>query len=648
MRSQPPVRMAAGILGFMAVLLSHDLEAVAPQPVVNLRESVRPSPLRFVSDGDLTITGSSSVAEGQGILVKVGTSKGTTFETKAPVKAGRFSCRFPADFSGAPALSPCLLYFSARGGEGALLESQAEASLIIADLKNSTWPDLPAAFTDDLLDAKGASDTAASSWESHRALVNLFVTSRGAKLAGIGREKFDLASPKDLQHFKTVLSVYDFDHRDRDWSAPLNNRPARTFWRAEWKRWFGPGNDHPWDGNAANREQENYRPYTFANDLADLLVMHQMRRALPRTMSDNRDAMCDEALGNLLALQHRDATSFALEDNGRKEQYTAGAFRYGLFETGEWMTEGTGWFVNPDAGDHRKGGVFNGRSVWALGESLKTDPQGPKAAATREAIALALRFCLHDGLASKYTRLLKPHLPLWKHAGEHGYLTLGMLAASQVAPELPIVLDPAQPAKPLHEVTANALNALVAQLPRGTSQWTKYPDQDAMAVAALAEGAETMPVHPDAQSWRATAMLVADGWISARPESDEQASGLPNFGQRHGSVMDFLGAQDTEVRVNLYISGLWLHALANLYTVTGELRYRERAEALLAYLCGNNPFHARLLNELGSVYNIIHDTGDAESTMRWDAYPESTAFVQIGLMRWFAALKSHPTPLSLK
>ena len=97
-----------------------------------------------------------------------------------------------------------------------------------------------------------------------------------------------------------------------------------------------------------------------------------------------------------------------------------------------------------------------------------------------------------------------------------------------------------------------------------------------------------------------------------------------------------------EVHVNLYISGLWLHALAKTYQLTGGTHYRRRAEGMLAYLCGNNPFHVRLLNEIGGVPNIIRDTGDEKSRLGWDCYPESTAFVQIGLLHWLDTIHSKP------
>ena len=625
------------------LLISPLLRGAAPRPSVDLRECLRPSPIRLVDEGDLTITGSSSLADGTTIVIRTTRSTGEVFQISRRIAGGKFSCRYPSDFPGAPALKPCVLYVDAISGPD-LLSQQAEASFIIRGGTKSGWPDLPSSFTDDFIDARGAKDSQAVTWGVHRTLVNRFMQSRGAKMARAGRMPFDLANAADFEWFKKSITIYDFDHRDRDWSSSLNHRPARTFWQAEWNRWFGPGNDHPWDGDASNRKPENYRPYTFSNDLADLLVLHQMRRGAPASLQDNRNALCDEALSNLLALQYRGPGSFPLSEQGKPaKNYTAGAFRYGFFETGEWLTEGTGWFVNAEAGDHRGGGVFNGRSLWALGESLKADPAGPRAKELREAIGLTLRYCLYDALKDRHTKLVGAGLPFWRQAGEHGYLTLGMLAALHADPQMKVTLDPSKPDRPLADITADALNALVAAInPDG--HWTKYPDQDAMGLAALAEGAMLLSSHPDASLWKRTAIAAADGWLSAKPDPSERTLPSPHFGRREGRRMTFLVANDPQVHINLYISGLWLHALADAYSLTREDRYRARAEGILAYLCGDNPFHARLLNELGAVYNIARDTGGEDSRLNWDCYPESTAFVQIGLLHWLDATTSRTSP----
>ena len=629
----PAIRSSALACAFDLSGHSGLAHAAAPQPDVDLRECLRPSPVRLVEDRFVTIGGSSSAGE---VTIRVTRSTGGRSEAAVPVNDGKFICRYPIDFPGAPPLAACLLYADAETGPD-LLKQRAECLFIVTGGRDAR-PDLPSAFTDDFIDAEHRKDGAASSWEHHRGLVNLFMRSRGAKLAGVGRADFDLAKAEDFARFKHMATLYDFDHRDRDWGTPLNHRVARTFWQAEWNRWFGPGNDHPWDGNADNRSPENYRPYTFANDLADLLILHQMRRSLPAVVSDNRRAMCDEALANLIALQHRAPENFA---KAKGERYTAGAFRYGLFETGEWLEEGAGWFVSPKAGDHLRGGVFNGRSVWALGESIKLDPSGPHAKAAAGALALGLRFCLHDGLEMNYTRKVGAGLPFWRQAGEHGYLTLGMLAAASAMPDLSIQLDSGSPAERLSEVAARALDALVAAL-NSDGHWTKYPDQDAMGLAALAEGALSFPKHPNAESWKSAAVRVADGWLAAKHDLSEVTAAFDHFGRREGSQMTYHVGGKPEVHVNLYISGLWLHALAKTYQLTGGTHYRRRAEGILAYLCGNNPFHVRLLNEIGGVPNIIRDTGDEKSRLGWDCYPESTAFVQIGLLHWLDTIHSKP------
>jgi hypothetical protein len=273
-----------------------------------------------------------------------------------------------------------------------------------------------------------------------------------------------------------------------------------------------------------------------------------------------------------------------------------------------------------------------------LGESLKRDPRGIHAKQAAEALALAAKFSLHDGLKHGYTKKVGANLPLWRQAGEHGYLTLGFLAAAETLPDLPMKIDPALPAKTLMQVTVEALNALVASV-NEDGYWTKYPDQDAMAVAALAEAALIFPNHPDAGNWKRTAIRAADGWISAKQDPSERLSPCSHFGRRDGTKMTYYIGDQPEVHINLYISGLWLHALSKMYHLTGSDRYKTRAEGMITYLCGDNPFHARLLNEMGAVFNIIRDTDDERSRLGWDCYPESTAFVQIGLLHWLDALQ---------
>jgi len=89
-----------------------------------------------------------------------------------------------------------------------------------------------------------------------------------------------------------------------------------------------------------------------------------------------------------------------------------------------------------------------------------------------------------------------------------------------------------------------------------------------------------------------------------------------------------------------YQDGHWIQALADVYALTGDVRYRARAEAIISYLCGNNPWQMRIFNELGAVYNWTDDTdGDGiEDLVRQDMYPESTAFCQIGILHFLRSL----------
>jgi hypothetical protein len=101
-----------------------------------------------------------------------------------------------------------------------------------------------------------------------------------------------------------------------------------------------------------------------------------------------------------------------------------------------------------------------------------------------------------------------------------------------------------------------------------------------------------------------------------------------------GNHMTFILGKGERPMVALYIGGHWLHALAVLHKVSGEERYLDRATTILGYYCGDNPLRVRVLNELGAVNNRVTDAdGDGtEDTIDWDGYPESTAFVQIGLL----------------
>lgn len=612
---------------------------VPSKPAVDLIPSLSPSAVKSLADGRVKIVGSVLPATSSAVRVRVTTSFGTIHIALAKAEGGHFECRYPQDFPGAPALKPGLLYVDATDlpdfGSADASQHQAEITLIVSGGKEAL-PDLPLVFTDDFVDAQGRKDQQAAQWGRQRTLANLFIHSRAARLMRLHKPGFDLDRSEDFAWFKQRATLYDFDHRDRDWSLPLGHRVARGFWQAVWNTWFNPTNDHPWDGDNTNRKQENYRPYTFTNDPADILIVYRMLQQVQPTVADNRRALADEVMTNLLATQHRGVDNFALQEaSGKQEHYTAGAFRYGMFETGEWLTEGKGWFANPSFRDFIHGGVFNGRAVWALGECLKADPQGPMTGKVGDALVLALRFCLYDGLERGYTLRSKSGLPLWNRiAGEHAYLLLGMLAACEVKPDLPIQLSQDQPPRPLRAVTVDALNALVESAgPDG--QWTRYANATAINIAALAEGARMLPDDINASKWKSAAMRAADAWLALKP-LPERHDPTPMFGHMiQGDHMTFILGKQERPHVSLYIGGHWLHALAVLHKVSGEKRYLDRATAILGYYCGNNPVRVRLLNELGAVNNRLTDAdgNGTEDTIHWDGYPESTAFVQIGLLQ---------------
>lgn len=635
-RSTPPIPSLASAAALFLALPA--LGGTPPPAALSLHDSLTPSPIVALSAGQAHIQGRSTQPDGSSISLQVTTASGQSFRASAPVRAHHFSGHFPRDFPPAPPLQPDLLYIDAAPAPAfASPDNQPVQALLIVSSPEAR-PDLPQPFSDDLTDADGHRDAAAAQWPQIRSLTNLYMASRAARLAGIGQPHFDLANPTDFTWFRQNLSLFDFDHRDRDWSSPLGHRVAAGFWQAVWNTWFNPSNSHPWDGNPANASQPNFRPYTFTNDLADLLVLHQMRRSLPRPFPDHRDALCHQALANLLALQHQGPDNFALpESPARRENYTDGAWRYGLFESGEYLTEGTGWFANPTHSDHRHGGVFLGRALWALGESLRAEPTGPLADRIRAALPRSLHFAFRDGPARGYTHPSPSGLPIWRDPGEHGYLLLGMLAAARVSPDLPVPSLQNPSSLPLAQACAQALDALVDQ-PRADGGWTPYPDQDAMAIAALADGSLAFPLHPSAPRWRASAQAAADAWLALPTPTAERPLPTPHFGFRQGRHMTHFMGSDHRLRFTFYVSGHWLHALAKLHKAAPAPRYRDRCLALLSYLCGANPFHARLLNELGAVPNFVLDTdGDGlEDRLTHDLYPESSAFVQIGLLHFLS------------
>jgi hypothetical protein len=633
-------------LATAGALLPFALQAARNSPTeapVSLQPTLNPSALFDLSRGPVTIRGQA--AQATGVTVRVTTSLGTSSLAAVLVRDGRFEVAYPSGFAGAPSLAPGTLFVDASTDGSFAAERaghfQAEATLLVYDRATRRVPCLPSGFMNDLLDRSGRRDAQSAEWPVMREIANLYLRSRGARLAGIGRADFDLARRNDLAFFKRNLGIYDFDHRDRDWSSPLGRRVARTFWQAVWDSWFNASNDHPWDGNPANRSPDNFVPYTFANDFADVLLVYLMQRGLNGPLDDNLDALCAEGTANLLAMQHREPGNFALTDRRRRrESFAPGAFRYGMFVNGEYLTEGRGWFYNSNHLDYANGGVFNGRAVWALGEALHGAPAA-QARDLRLGLALALRFCLSESRAAGYAKTTRAWRVYWRDAGEHAYLVLGMIEACTVASDLEVPVGKDGALVPLLQATAEALSAL-ADLEKPHHQWMVYPNVDSVAVAALARGASVEPMrgHPDASRWRAVAAQVADAWMTARVDPAEYPAPVVHFGLRtQPGVMTFkwshlapnLSRRNT---IYLYQTGHWIHALANLHALTGEARYRDRADAMIAYLCGVNPWHARLLNELGGVYNWVEDMdGDGvEDYLKQDMYPESTAYCQIGIM----------------
>ena len=612
------------------------------EPVdIFLRQTVQGGAFRDLQDGEVVVQG--AVERDVPVHIRVTTNSGVTSYAVASARNGGFSVKYPSAFHGAPVLQPCSLFIDATTSNHFDVSTedhrQAEAAILVYDSKEKQIPDLPTGFTTDLLDSQGRTDSQSAEWSAVRTLVNLYMRSTGARIAGVGRPHFDLARPADLAWFTNNLTLYDFDNRDRDWSKPLANRVARTFWQAVWDHWFNPSNDHPLDGDDQNRDHSNYQPYTFANDFADILIMHLMHLDDANHQEDNLRQMCTEAVRNLLAMQHTEPTNFAIEDHrGIRENYTSGAFRYGMFENGEFLVERKGWFYTGKFLDYAHGGVFNGRAIWAMGEALKADPNGPLADELKDAIRLAVRFCLNDSLESGYAKKTAQGNVYWRDAGEHAYLLIGAVAACSVDPDMQVVKPGGSGTVTLREVCAQSLDALV-DLAEPHHQWARYPNWDSMAIAALADGCLLLTDHKDAENWRRTAVQVADAWLSAEVDPSEYPCEPVHFGLRPGPQRMTYKWNDRNI-IYFYQSGHWIHALARLYALTGDTRYRQRAEAMVSYLCGENPWGVRLLNELGGVYNWVQDTdGDGiEDQLKQNMYPESTAFCRIGIAHLLHAI----------
>ena len=620
------------------------------QPGVSLRATVAATPFHDLSAGvDFKIVGETDSAGAGKIWLRVTDSLGREATTFVAAPRGRFEARFPRDFEGAAAMVPAVYFVDAARSADAGLAHRAEVAVVVYDSRAKRLPDLPGAFTTDLRGRDGSVDGASPEWSRVRSMVNLYFNSRGAFLAGGARPGFDLAEPADLAAFKRDVALFDFDGRDRDWATPLGRRVTSSFWQAVWDSWFGPSND-----NERPSGSGIYPAFTFANDTADLLVAHlrrwQLRDQTEQLAEDNLATLCNEVLLNLAAMQRR-------QDDPAPRQLAveeAGAFYYGMFADGELMLEGTGWFHDGSRGDHRRGGVFLGRSLWAVGEALGHPLPGMAEDRLREVLRAGLRWGF--GAARGYADAGQPYLrfirrrdgsvparPLWRSPGEHAYLLLGMLAACERAEIANMEIFAAgehgyDAPQTVALLAQTALEAL-ADAVRPEGFWSTYADIDATAVEAMARGAARFADHPSAGYWRDTAVTVADGWLAARPAAGAYGGSviLP-VGRRapdDPGELRYRADDPAITHLTYFHAGLWMQALVELEALTGEARYARRFEEIAGYFCGNNPFDARLFTEIGGVYNFVTDAdGDAtEDRLHFDLYPESTAFVQIGLLR---------------
>jgi len=642
-------------LGPIAALLLHgwmitSAAAALLSPGISLRETVARTPFHDLDrENDFEIRGRVMDVQIPTVWLRVTDSLGRVVTTRVQQRGGGYRARFPSDFPGAGVLIPAVYFLDAATEPEAGPARRAEAAIFVYSGTQQRLPDLPSAFTTNLRGADGRVDAESPEWARTRALVNLYYQSRSAWLARAGRPGFDLDHPTDLAVFKQGVALYDFDARDRDWSTPLGRRVARSFWQAVWDTWFGPTNSSERPPGSGR-----YGAFTFANDTADLLVAHlrrwQLRPVTVQPAEDDLDLVCNEVLLNLAALQRREGD----ETPPQPGVEGPGAFYYGLFADGGLMLNGTGWFHDGRRRDHRRGGVFLGRSLWAVGEALGRPTPGLPEATLRETLRLGLRWGF--GAAGEFADEGQPYIrrvtardgsktqrPFWRSPGEHAYLLLGLLAAVQ-RPEIAgmTVFDAGEfdyaGRTTVSQLAQSALEALAdAVLPEG--YWSTFADIDATAVEALVRGSVVFATNPSAPRWRRVALAVADGWLGARPSGTTYRGPviLP-VGRRvpgHPGELQYRAGGVDATHLTYFHAGLWLQALAELHAATGDVHYARRLEEVLGYFCGNNPFDARLYTELGAVYNFVKDTdGDTvEDRLHFDLYPESTAFVQIGLLR---------------
>jgi len=240
--------MKHATLALSALLLTSLRSAFAAdvpaKSAVDLIQTLSPLAVKSLAEGRVKIVGSVLPAIASAVRVRVTTSFGTTHIAVAKAEGGHFECHYPQDFPGASALKPSLLYVDATDlpdfGSADAPQHQAEITLIVSGGKEAL-PDLPLVFTDDFVDAQGRKDQQAAQWGRQRTLANLFMHSRAARLMRLHKPGFDLDRVEDFAWFKQRATLYDFDHRDRDWSQSLGHRVARGFWQAVWNAWFNQG-----------------------------------------------------------------------------------------------------------------------------------------------------------------------------------------------------------------------------------------------------------------------------------------------------------------------------------------------------------------------------------------------------------------------
>lgn len=640
------MKLLITFLGLLLLTISINIQAAD----ISIKETPKKTPIIDISkESNINIIGSTSNSKIKTIYIRItSTRDGKSYTSSANVKKNKFSVKYPKNFKKAPSLISTMYLIDASEKPDFIVTSkeanQAEAAVITYNGKNE-MPELPSGFCNDLRDKSGNTDNKSAEYPVIKSLMNHYMKSKAAFDVNVGNADFNL--DKDMNYYKKNLALFDFDNRDRNWDTPLNNRPGQTFWKSVWNTWFNFTNDHPLDGNPKNPDPNNYMPYAFTNDYTDILIMYIMRQDKKiHPLDDNLNTICEEGIRNLIAMQNQEDSNFALTDHrGQREKYTKGAFRYGMFIDGNFMTEGTGWFYNPAFLDYINGGVLNGRALWGLGEFIKYNPKSPYADPALKAFVMGLQFCMNDGFSGGYTKKTQQGNIYWKDIGEHAYMTIGMCAAASQKPNITAFTDNNNKSYSLKDATVMALNAMTDKLDKD-GKWEIYPNTDSMAVAALTDGYMTFPNHPDAKKWLAAAQKSADSWLNLKVLKSEFKGEVINFGLRLSPdemTYNWNRVSPSWTSANYifyYQTGHWIHALSRLYMATGNNIYKVRTEKMIGYLLGNNPMGTRLLNETGGVYNWSEDrNGDGyEDYYGQTMYPESTAFSQIGIMHYLNAV----------